>query len=416
MSQCGMLCLLSVLVLATTTPGEPPRLVQPPPPESPPPKPSDPKLIAAAPEKYLRETEARSSLYGVPGRVDEPLRQFLKKHPNDPLSLLLTSDRSVIGKLIPLVTDDTPVWKGQVAFSGREPPTVRVGDLALAVIDRHSQCLFGGGDWDGFVIRSVPSDTRAKLAKRIAEWWTANKDKPAAIGIRAAIPDADDQAKVVLAKRLHRTGDEDDKKFARKVLLDRFRRYPGNHTTAAPAFALAECGDLTPLDDLYELWNRYRNKPGHYLFEPKLIWYLCKHGRRREWNLLYDISMSEVEMKDWPGGRSQVWGSVMNSAGYDMNPFAIPFLALGLNQTSITGSRWVGNPGKAQPFSSADTAAGLLQQITGKDFGYKIDGSAEDRAAAIKKAQKWWEDEGKVKYTFDYIEKNLVKKAVPKKP
>lgn len=59
----------------------------------------------------------------------------------------------------------------------------------------------------------------------------------------------------------------------------------------------------------------------------------------------------------------------------------------------------------AQAFSCADEAVELLQKLTGENFGYRIEGTANERADAIQKAQQWWKSEGQKKFTFDAIEK-----------
>lgn len=76
------------------------------------------------------------------------------------------------------------------------------------------------------------------------------------------------------------------------------------------------------------------------------------------------------------------------------------------HQTENTGSRSV--EGRAQSFSYVDTACELLQKQVGKDFGYRLNGTPAERLAAIKKAQAWWTAERKAKYSFDYIEKEMV--------
>src|SRR5439155_4081290 len=111
---------------------------------------------------------------------------------------------------------------------------------------------------------------------------------------------------------------------ARVVLLAVFREHAGHHTSAAPALALAECGDLTPLDDIYKLWQPFVDQPGVYTYEPKLVRYLCAHGRRREWDLLYAIAESEIREKEkLPQGPSRVWSTVVGNAMYEKSPYTI---------------------------------------------------------------------------------------------
>ncbi|MDB5389585.1 MAG: hypothetical protein JWM11_5231 [Planctomycetaceae bacterium] len=51
-----------------------------------------------------------------------------------------------------------------------------------------------------------------------------------------------------------------------------------------------------------------------------------------------------------------------------------------------------------------------------KDFEYRIDGTDAERLAAIQKAQAWWTAEGQTKYSFDYIEKELVRAKLQPSP
>jgi hypothetical protein len=97
------------------------------------------------------------------------------------------------------------------------------------------------------------------------------------------------------------------------------------------------------------------------------------------------------------------------------NPYAIPILGLALDQSEPTGSRSIENGEQSFPY--ADESCEMLQTQVGKDFGYVRNGTAEERLAAIKKAQAWWDAEGKTNYTFDYIEKEMISAdAQPARP
>jgi hypothetical protein len=182
-----------------------------------------------------------------------------------------------------------------------------------------------------------------------------------------------------------------------------------SHVGAHAADALAELGDTSAVDVFYEEWKSWLGRPG-LIHDSHVAFYLCKHGGRREWELLHAISL--VEVRDGKGpGNGAVWACVVNSGVAGTDPYAIPVLALALGQTENTGSRGAGNG--SQSFSYADSACELLQKQVGKDFGYRRDGTAEERLTAIKKAKAWWDAEGEAKYTFDYIEKNMVPVSAP---
>jgi len=119
-----------------------------------------------------------------------------------------------------------------------------------------------------------------------------------------------------------------------------------------------------------------------------------------------------VEVRDGKGpGNGAVWACAVNSGVAGTNPYAIPILGLALDQTSNAGSGWGQNG--AQSFSYADKACELFQKQVGKDFGYRRNGTPPERLAAIEDAQAWWDAEGKAKYSFDYIEKEMVPANAP---
>ena len=62
---------------------------------------------------------------------------------------------------------------------------------------------------------------------------------------------------------------------------------------------------------------------------------------------------------------------------------------------------------RRQAFSYAGRATACLQKLTGMDFQYRDEDSAEKRLEAIRKARQWWAEEGSEKYTFDHIEKQM---------
>jgi hypothetical protein len=143
------------------------------------------------------------------------------------------------------------------------------------------------------------------------------------------------------------------------------------------------------------------------------MFYLTNHGGRKEWELLCAIAARDYEdarQSKW-GHHAFILGSLINAKKAQTSPFAIPLLGMALADAELTGGRWINEQIGGQSFSKADLATEYLQKQIAHDFGYRVDGSPEDRAAAIQRAQKWWADEGKAKYTFDYIETNLLKPA-----
>jgi hypothetical protein len=365
-----------------------------------PPVPAD-----AGPERRLAETRVYFCLLAYSENWEGSLKPYAKKEPTDPVCQLLAEDRTVIGKLLPLLDDRTPTRCADLGIrvnTSHLPVQPRVCDVALAIIEYHSLCRFHHDTVAGYELHQLPADKRETVAKRIGEWWEENRTKSVAAGVRAQFPHANYSAQIWMAKTLVRIGKEqktDDEEFGLKALrtmVKQGRRGGGVYA----ANALAQFGDFSPVDVFYDEWKSVPELT----HDPQITFYLCDHGKRREWELLHTISLEEKRDGKGPSGGA-VWSCVVNSGTAKTNPYAIPILGLALDQTENTGSRTVENG--TQSFSYADTATESFQKQVGKDFGYKSAGTAQERLAAIKKAGTWWEAEGKAKYTFDYIEKNL---------
>jgi hypothetical protein len=104
----------------------------------------------------------------------------------------------------------------------------------------------------------------------------------------------------------------------------------------------------------------------------------------------------------------------VESAVANANPYAIPILGLALDQSEKTGSRR-GNNG-VHSCSCVGRGCKLFQELVGQDFGYRPNGTDAEQLAAIKKARAWWDAEGKAKYSFDYIEREVVPANAPPSP
>lgn len=367
----------------------------------------------ADPEKRLADTRIEFGLLHNAENWVGPLKEFLKKEPRDPVCQLVAADRKVIERLLPLLNDRSPtrVPRPRSGVNGSAlNPRPRVCDVALAIIEYHSQCRFHYDTIYGRLLHQLPEDGREKVAKRVGEWWQENKDKSIAAGVRAQIPHAGSYPeKVWMAKNLVRLGEgqkTDDKEFGLNVLRDMLKEYRRSHVGGYVADALAELGDMSAVDVFHDEWKARLGQSG-FEHDSKIAFYLCAHGKRREWELLHAISLEQVR-DDKKVSTGVVWADVINSGKAGTNSFAIPILPLALGYVDTISS---------QPLQYPERAVALLQQQTEKDFGYKPRGTEAERRTAIRKAQQWWDHEGKAKYTFDYIEKHLIpaKRPLPKK-
>ena len=365
------------------------------------------------PEKRLADARAPFYLLKSAENWDAPLKEFVAKEPDDPAAQIVAADRAVIARLIPLLADRSPTRCNDSFHFHWATPQSRVCDLALALIEYHGKVRFHHDQIQGVYLHQLPNAERERVTKRVAEWWAEVKDKPVAAGVRAQLVHGRSYPeRIWMAKTLAQLGagqKTDDREFALNVLREMVRENRRGHVGAYAANALAELGDTSAVDIFYDEWKSWLGRPG-LIHESSVAFYLCKHGGRREWELLHAISLSELRDGKSPGAGA-VWACAVSSGRAGANPYAIPILALALDQTQYTGSRWV--DGAAQSFSAADTACEQLQKVLAKDFGYKLNGAPAERLAAINKAQAWWLAEGQAKYNFDYIEKEMVAKAPP---
>jgi hypothetical protein len=359
-----------------------------------------PKPDAAA-HTRLAESRLRFSLVKYDSNWDGPLKDFAKKEPKDPAVELVTADRAVIARLIPLLADRSPTRGVEHRLDGWPASATRVCDLALAIIEYHAKCRFYHDQIYRTSFHQFDEASQAKFAKKVGDWWAEYKDKPVAAGVRAQLPHAASYPeKVWMAQMLFRLGEgqkTDDKEFALTTLRDMVKQHPYSHVAAYVANALAELGDTSSVDVFHDTWKATLGQAGH-IRESSIAHYLGKHGKRREWELMHAIATEELGGKDVPQGGT-IWSAVV----YSTNPYAIPNIGLALEK------------GRGVYANAVGEACYVLQFQVKKDFGYKRDGTEEERTAAIQKARKWWDDEGKAKYTFDYIEKNLVPAKDPKK-
>lgn len=362
----------------------------------------------APPEERLADTRIPLYLLLNNGNWEEPLKRFITKDPEDPASELCSADRSVISRLIPLLEDRSPTrCPESTAVRDWATPQPRVCDLALAIIEYHGKVRFCSD------LHELPADDHKKVIGRVATWWQEVKNMSVAAGVRAQLAHGRTYGETVWMARtlakLAKGSDTDDREFALDVLRRMVQENPRTHVGAYAADALADLGDTSPVEIFYQEWKSWLGRPG-LIHDPQIAFYLCKHGTRREWELLQVIAADEVSNGKGPGAGA-VWACVVNSGVADTNTYAIPILALALSQTENTGSRWVENG--SQAFSYADTSCEYLQKQVSVDFGYKRTGTAEERVAAIGKAVSWWEAGGRTKYQFDSIERELKAPASP---
>lgn len=351
--------------------------------------------------------EARLADAGMAAYHGTPPNATVTKASSDPVVELMEAGRQVIPRLIPLLSNRSPTRGAASQFEEWHTPQPRVCDVALGIIEHHSKALFFHDTTFGHRFHQLADADREQLIKRVETWWAKMKDQSIAAGVRAQLPFARSYPeKVEMARTLARLGkgqNTDDREFALNVLRKMVQENRGNHVGSYAADALVEFGDTSAVDVFYSTWKPSLNHSGQ-IYDSHVAFYLCKHGRRREWELLYALSAKElVEDKIPPDG--PVWPCTINSGVAGTNPYAIPVLGLVLSQMENPGSHQENR--SSSSFSYATKACEMLQKQVSQDFGYRPDGMSAEQLAAIEKAKTWWEAEGKSKYTFDWIEQNM---------
>jgi hypothetical protein len=279
------------------------------------------------------------------------------------------------------------------------PHFVLACDMAIMAIEFHSKCRFNYKASSGYMFHDLTIEDRAKTIHRIEDWWNEVKTKSVGEGIRAQIPHADFREKLLMAQNLAQLGGEDsksDRLYATELLKKLVQENVGD-TAIEAASALANIGDFSPVDIFYDRLKDTLGKTEHGC-DSSMVYYLTDHGTRREWELLNKLAQEEIN-RGIAAGNAKIWVALVNCSKAESSPLAIPGLALALSQTQCAGNRVVNNI--SQDISYADFAIEHLQKVAKIDFGYHLNDSEGDRAAAIRRAQAWWKAEGIKKYSFD---------------
>ena len=370
--------------------------------------------VVKRPELYLFRTRIGPFMFPRWDGGGGPDKGFVKGNPRDPASLILNKDRSFIERLIPLLGDMSPTrsYRSCRYFSGCIPQIPRVCDVAISIIEHFSQCRFHCNASNARMFHELSAKQRKAMVEHVQKWWRENRDSSVAAGIRWQLPHAGFYAKVWMAKNLFRLGDKadvEDEEYARQVLRELVCDYGPDHAKHA-ANALAELDGLSLLDAYYSSAKASLDRVGR-IGRSHFAGYLARHGERREWELLNEHAKRELD-RGLRVGTARAWPVLAGSERASSSPLAIPGLGLVLTRMPVSERRHVTaaaleSLAGRQAFSYAGRATACLQKLTGIDFGYHDEDSAEKRLEAIRKARQWWAEEGSKKYTFDHIEKQL---------
>jgi hypothetical protein len=366
------------------------------------------RKLEDAPEEFLEESKLEPHLLAY-YQNRRSLADFAGKNPRDPSILVIKQGRGAIERLIPALHYRAPIPAENNIIVDGEYSTDRVCDLAMRLIEHLSLCKFHFNASTGTAFHALKPEVRHHRIARIEEWWKENKNRTVIEGIRSQLLHEESHEIREMLKNLIRQANLENSKVDQEFGLERMRAHLLHDNHAYFANDLTEFGDFSAVDVFYKVLNDSLNVRGRYWqMDTGRVFYLTKYGKRREWELLLKIAEKEIEQgKDV--GQAGVWPALVNCHDATKTPFMIPGLGLALGHTERTGSRFINEKNGAQDFSIADKSTQYLQELTKVDFGYRVEDSEAERMAAIKKSQKWWAETGKAKYTFDYIEKEMLK-------
>jgi len=359
--------------------------------------------VARHPERFLMETRMR----GYSWRFGWNQR-WLRANPEDPATLLVKEGRDAIPRLIPALRDRSPM-RSQAASDLEDgvPYLPRACDMAIQLITYHSRChWFNDATYGVGLFSARPQAAQEDAINRIKAWWAANKSKSVEQGIRAQYEQAGLYGKSWMAEQLIRLGDERMDPALRSEGIARLRELLRLRKVAIPEYVarvLARYGE-SALPTMMKWLQRALDEPGVFI-KTDAVFYVVRHGGRESWDLILKLALREKREGVHPG-HSPFLPSLANLHSPTEPRWAVPVLGLLLDRTQNTGSRHVGGDIEPyQSFSNADVATERLQKLTGEGFGYRRSDAATNRTAAIKRAQEWWQREGRAKWTLDAIDR-----------
>ena len=289
--------------------------------------------------------------------------------------------------LIDTLEDDTPTRT--IAWQRSFYPIhfiLRRQDVAIKCLERIVGCEFYDEAATYMHFYMDTEERKQSVIANIKEWWAGSRDKPQAVMVHNQLKlmnknitlrdNARTDALEVLAML---EGPEDVVDEGSNLLAD--DRYGLNSPVRE---FLNLVNPRAPVLAVFErFWNNDA-RDGDYT-------YLFKYGDKRVYEEIVKRFQSSGKLDPGPWTMTQ---QVTRASEYGKN-WAIPIVAGVLNQTKMTGSRYVDKEVGSQPFSKADIAIEEFQKLTGKDFGYDPKGNEEERLAAIERGRTWWESEGK---------------------
>ncbi len=309
--------------------------------------------------------------------------------------LLHRQGRSAIPALIERLDDPTATRNVSPDRSQLTTPVaLRVGDVALGLIEAISLCRFRDppvsfhqAGAQPLVLKEWPANERAALIASIRAWWNATKDLPPEKAVLWRIRQASRAQQLEMLDVLIATGQAET---ALVFLYGAYRDGPTLDERLAERMLRA--GSRAPLDFLHQAVRTGRPA------DHTMISLIAEHGDVQDFQLLRDLVVDgAVE-----GGALPVevdLPMLVNVLSYADSRQCLPVLVAVLEKHQAALARSA-DADRVQAPAYIGRAAERIETICGVDFGFDAREAPQRRQRAIEDILDWWNREGRGAYGY----------------
>jgi hypothetical protein len=376
----------------------------------------------------------------------EVLAEHSRTGPESAASRLFGRGRSVVPQLIAALDDQRATRTVSADRSHyAEPLVVRVGDLALALIEAISLCRFHLDPVE-YHPRSQGSPlisewAEARRAEQIAvvqKWWQATRDLPAGDATFLRLEKVERKQQIEMLDAMIETGRM--RAEALRFLLPRYRN--GWEIDRDLSLRTLRAGGRAPLEfvheavqagrvvdqDMVKLIAEFGNIDDFKLLRgairgtskelptdaselPEINQHMAKHigelGNTDEAKLreLLIRRYAKESPKNASDESPEIdLGMVMQMLNYVDDPLAVPVLVAVIERSSESPADSSKTPaGAADAAPHALRAAERIEMLTGKDFGFLRARPPQMTARGFEEILRWWLREGKGAFDYEQV-------------
>jgi hypothetical protein len=339
-----------------------------------------------SPWLWLAESKMPRALVSCQPINRAALAAFVKEHPDDPASMVLSYGREIIPRLIPLLEDMSPTRSGWMLYKN-DFAFVRVCDLAQSIIELKSGCSFCEDTFSQGHISKQSATVRKRTRDVAQKWWNEAGAATYEQGIRAGMNGAGYYGKVRMAALLIDSGQPEDREFAVRVLRALVDEYRG--IAIHPGEVLEKHGDTSFRKEIVRKLKESFSA-GRFGIQSDLVFFLSQHGGKEEWSLITQCIEAQLS-----AGEGDVLPTLLNSNRVKTSKYAIPACALALRAKRVDPKIFYDDEKLRR--EKIWEAVVNLQSLTGESFGATaVVPEAGEWERVTARAEAWWNDTGKV--------------------